>query len=247
MKKAFICSLAALIVLLSLSACERRPNQDEVISPQPPDDDVIVKTEVVPTPDPKPMDHSEEATAPATTEPTTPNPVPDAAPSPAGEQTPPPTSPAQDTAPAASTPDPAQEAKLTGKRLANNGTTFGMPTQSVLGVEDDLAAWNNAISQRDKVAKILLSTWEPERDLTEAEVLSILDTLENLTPVVLEKMGNPPTGGDTGIIAYDSSGTALWRITMNDSWFIVCISSDNTPRLFGIEGQDFSPIREVCS
>jgi len=143
--------------------------------------------------------------------------------------------------PAEPVSDPAEETELTGKWLTNSAAIFAMPGQPVLGTEDDLAAWNSVIAQCDQIAKILISTWEPERDLTKAEARSILDSLEKLKPEIMEKMGNPPTGGDTNIIAYDSSGTERWRLAINSSWFTVCMSGDDTPRLFSIKGQDFSP------
>lgn len=72
----------------------------------------------------------------------------------------------------------------------NDGSIFGTGTE-VLGTEADLEAWNQAIADRDSIARLLVSTMNTERDLTEEEVNTVLDTLEGLSPAVMAELGEP--------------------------------------------------------
>ena len=51
----------------------------------------------------------------------------------------------------------------------NDGSIFGTGIEA-LGTEADLEAWNQAIAGRDSIARVLVSTMNTERDLTEEEV-----------------------------------------------------------------------------
>ena len=92
--------------------------------------------------------------------------------------------------PSSSVPDAASQAPsasepaaegITGAVVMNDGSIFGTGTE-VLGTEADLEAWNQAIADRDSIARVLVSTMNTERDLTEEEVNTVLDTLEGLSP-----------------------------------------------------------------
>ena len=94
---------------------------------------------------------------------------------------------------------------IAGAVVMNDGSIFGTGTE-VLGTEADLEAWNQAIAGRDSIARVLVSTMNTERDLTEEEVNTVLDTLEGLSPAVMAELGNPATGGATNVAAFDQSG-----------------------------------------
>ena len=94
--------------------------------------------------------------------------------------------------PSSSVPDAASQAPsadepaaegITGAVVMNDGSIFGTGTE-VLGTEADLEAWNQAIADRDSIARLLVSTMNTERDLTEEEVNTVLDTLEGLSPAL---------------------------------------------------------------
>ena len=99
--------------------------------------------------------------------------------------------------PSSSVPDAASQAPsasepaaegITGAVVMNDGSIFGTGTE-VLGTEADLEAWNQAIADRDSIARLLVSTMNTERDLTEEEVNTVLDTLEGLSPAVMAELG----------------------------------------------------------
>ena len=62
-----------------------------------------------------------------------------------------------------------EQGQITGELIINNGGIFGSGTD-VLGTDADLDAWNQAISERDSIAGILVSSMNidmnTERDLT---------------------------------------------------------------------------------
>ena len=139
---------------------------------------------------------------------------------------------------------PEQE-EITGALVMYSESIFGSATE-VLGTDADLNAWNKAISGRDPIAKVLVSTWNMERDLTENEISTVLDTLENLSPAVMNELGNPATGGATNVAAFDRNGNRLWSVTLNSNWLIVQVSGDNSRRILEINEADTAPIQNIA-
>ena len=139
---------------------------------------------------------------------------------------------------------PEQE-EITGALVMYSESIFGSATE-VLGTDADLNAWNKAISGRDPIAKVLVSTWNMERDLTENEISTVLDTLENLSPAVMNELGNPVTGGATNVAAFDRNGNRLWSVTLNSNWLIVQVSGDNSRRILEINEADTAPIQNIA-
>lgn len=140
---------------------------------------------------------------------------------------------------------PEQE-EITGALVMYSESIFGSATE-VLGTDADLNAWNKAISGRDPIAKVLVSTWNMERDLTENEISTVLDTLENLSPAVMNELGNPVTGGATNVAAFDRNGNRLWSVTLNSNWLIVQVSGDNSRRILEINEADTAPIQNIAA
>ena len=145
-------------------------------------------------------------------------------------------------APSAS--EPAAEG-ITGAVVMNDGSIFGTGTE-VLGTEADLEAWNQAISDRDSIARLLVSTMNTERDLTEEEVNTVLDTLEGLSPAVMAELGNPATGGATNVAAFDQSGSRLWSVTLNSNWLIVQIGGESERHILEIDETGGMPIQNIA-
>ena len=141
--------------------------------------------------------------------------------------------------------DGSQAAGLTGALVTNDGAVFGTG-ENILGTDADLAAWNAAISERDAVSRVLVSTWNTERDLTADEVNTVLDTLEGLSPTVMAELGNPATGGATNMAAFDQNGNRLWSATLNTNWLIVRIAGDNTGHILEINESDATPISDIA-
>ena len=139
---------------------------------------------------------------------------------------------------------PEQE-EITGALVMYSESIFGSAAE-VLGTDADLNAWNKAISGRDPIAKVLVSTWNMERDLTENEISTVLDTLENLSPAVMNELGNPATGGATNVAAFDRNGNRLWSVTLNSNWLIVQVSGDNSRRILEINEADTAPIQNIA-
>lgn len=135
---------------------------------------------------------------------------------------------------------------VTGALVMNSGSIFGSATE-VLGTDADLNAWNKAISGRDSIAKVLVSTMNMERDLTENEISTVLDTLENLSPTVMDELGNPATGGATNVAAFDKNGNRLWSITLNSNWLIVQVAGDDSRRILEINEADAAPIQNIAA
>ena len=133
--------------------------------------------------------------------------------------------------------EPVQESQL----VYNDGAVFGGP-EEVLGTQEELDAWTAAAADMSGVSRIVASTFSDPRALTAEEVQGVLDTLQGLTPQLMESKGNPSTGGVNHIIAYDAAGNRLWQVTVTGDWFLVRLAGDDTPRLFSIEGQDVSAI-----
>ena len=148
----------------------------------------------------------------------------------------------------ASASQPAQPAQTNNqsKLVLNNGAIFGASQTETLGTQAELDAWLSAIGNRENVSYLWVSTLGDERNLSQEEVTTILDTLAGLSPQVLETLGNPATGGVNHIIAYGADGTALWKATVNDSWLMVRVGADDTPRIFGIEGQAVGEIFSIA-
>ena len=140
---------------------------------------------------------------------------------------------------------PEQE-EITGALVMYSESIFGSATE-VLGTDADLNAWNKAISGRAPIAKVLVSTWNMERDLTENEISTVLDTLENLSPAVMNELGNPATGGATNVAAFDRNGNRLWSVTLNSNWLIVQVSGDNSRRILEINEADTAPIQNIAA
>ena len=143
-----------------------------------------------------------------------------------------------------------QKNEITGALVMNSAdfynSIFGSST-SVLGTEKDLEAWNKAISERDSIGKILISTWNTERNLTENEISTVLDTLAALSPNVMEKLGNPFTGGGIDIVAYDKDGDQMWGISLTGNWLIVQVSGDSSQRILEINEADAAPIQNIAA
>ncbi len=156
--------------------------------------------------------------------------------------------------PSSSVPDAASQAPsasepaaegITGAVVMNDGSIFGTGTE-VLGTEADLEAWNQAISDRDSIARLLVSTMNTERDLTEEEVNTVLDTLEGLSPAVMAELGNPATGGATNVAAFDQSGSRLWSVTLNSNWLIVQIGGESERHILEIDETGGMPIQNIA-
>ena len=128
----------------------------------------------------------------------------------------------------------------------NSGSKIGSATE-VLGTDADMNSWNKAISGRDSIAKVLVSTMNMERDLTENEISTVLDTLENLSPTVMDELGNPATGGATNVAAFDKNGNRLWSITLNSNWLIVQVAGDDSRRILEINEADAAPIQNIAA
>ena len=143
-----------------------------------------------------------------------------------------------------------EEGQITGALVMTNGDIFGTGTD-VLGTDADLDAWNQAISERDSIAGLLVSSrnidMNTERDLTDEEITTILDTLEGLSPSVMEEMGNPATGGATNVAAFDRNGNRLWSITLNSNWLIVQVAGDSSRRILEIDEADAMPVQNIAS
>lgn len=156
--------------------------------------------------------------------------------------------------PSSSVPDAASQAPsssepvaegITGAVVMNDGSIFGTGTE-VLGTEADLEAWNQAIADRDSIARLLVSTMNTERDLTEEEVNTVLDTLEGLSPAVMAELGNPATGGATNVVAFDQSGSRLWSVTLNSNWLIVQIGGESERHILEIDETGGVPIQNIA-
>lgn len=156
--------------------------------------------------------------------------------------------------PSSSVPDAASQAPsasepaaegITGAVVMNDGSIFGTGTE-VLGTEADLEAWNQAIADRDSIARLLVSTMNTERDLTEEEVNTVLDTLEGLSPAVMAELGNPATGGATNVAAFDQSGSRLWSVTLNSNWLIVQIGGESERHILEIDETGGVPIQNIA-
>lgn len=156
--------------------------------------------------------------------------------------------------PSSSVPDAASQAPsadepaaegITGAVVMNDGSIFGTGTE-VLGTEADLEAWNQAIADRDSIARLLVSTMNTERDLTEEEVNTVLDTLEGLSPAVMAELGNPATGGATNVAAFDQSGSRLWSVTLNNNWLIVQIGGESERHILEIDETSGVPIQNIA-
>lgn len=156
--------------------------------------------------------------------------------------------------PSSSVPDAASQAPsasepaaegITGAVVMNDGSIFGTGTE-VLGTEADLEAWNQAIADRDSIARLLVSTMNTERDLTEEEVNTVLDTLEGLSPAVMAELGNPATGGATNVAAFDQSGSRLWSVTLNSNWLIVQIGGESERHILEIDETSGVPIQNIA-
>lgn len=143
-----------------------------------------------------------------------------------------------------------EQGQITGELIINNGGIFGSGTD-VLGTDADLDAWNQAISERDSIAGLLVSSMNidmnTERDLTQEEITTILDTLEGLSPTVMEELGNPATGGSTHVAAFDINGNRLWSVTLNSNWLMVKVAGDDSWRILEIDEQDAMPIQNIAS
>ena len=156
--------------------------------------------------------------------------------------------------PSSSVPDAASQAPsasepaaegIAGAVVMNDGSIFGTGTE-VLGTEADLEAWNQAIAGRDSIARLLVSTMNTERDLTEEEVNTVLDTLEGLSPAVMAELGNPATGGATNVAAFDQSGSRLWSVTLNSNWLIVQIGGESERHILEIDETGGVPIQNIA-
>ena len=136
---------------------------------------------------------------------------------------------------------------ITGALVANTPDSFGFGSENVvLGTDADLNAWYKAISQRDSIAKILVSTWNAERDLTQDEISTVLDTLENLSPTVMDEPRNPATGGATNVVAFDRDGNFMWGVTLAVDWLFVQVAGDTSMRILEINEADAAPIYQIA-
>lgn len=95
-------------------------------------------------------------------------------------------------------------------------------------------------------ARLLVSTMNTERDLTEEEVNTVLDTLEGLSPAVMAELGNPATGGATNVAAFDQSGSRLWSVTLNSNWLIVQIGGESERHILEIDETGGVPIQNIA-
>ena len=136
--------------------------------------------------------------------------------------------------------EPQQE--MTGTLVLAEGDAFVSLEGEVLGTQEDLDAWTQAMEQRDQIGQIQVSTWGEEREMTAEEIAGVLDTLAALSPQVLTQLGNPPTGGNTYVLALDGEGEILWRASVNESWLTFLPQDGETPVVLGVEGQEISAL-----
>ncbi len=142
---------------------------------------------------------------------------------------------------------PPEQEEITGALVKNEGNNFVFGSETeVLGTNEDLDSWLKAISERGSVAKLMVSTMNSERDLTPNEIDTILDTLENLSPSVMDELGNPATGGATHVAAFDRSGNRLWVVTLNCDWLIVQLSANSLRFILEIDWADAAPIQNIA-
>lgn len=144
-------------------------------------------------------------------------------------------------------PQAPQPQEIIGGIVLNNGRIFGCTGGEKLGTEEDLNTWNVAIADRSAIAKLLISTMDDERSLTPEEIVTVLDTLEGLTPSVMEKQpGNPATGSTPcNVAAFDANGNRLWCVSLNSDWMFVNVGNDAVSHLLSIDEVSYRAITDV--
>lgn len=135
--------------------------------------------------------------------------------------------------------------EITGVLVAHDGV-FGGAEKLVQGSGEDLEAWNRTISERSYISKLMVSTWGEGRSLTKSEVETVLDALENASPSVMVKMGNPATGGGVCVVAFDSDDEQLWSVLITGNWLVVHLPGDEFQRVLEIEESEVRPIFDIA-
>ena len=92
----------------------------------------------------------------------------------------------------------------------------------------------------------MVSTWGEGRSLTKSEVETVLDALENASPSVMVKMGNPATGGGVCVVAFDSDDEQLWSVLITGNWLVVHLPGDEFQRVLEIEESEVRPIFDIA-
>ncbi len=136
--------------------------------------------------------------------------------------------------------------EITGELVAHNEGVFGGTEAQVQGSDEDLEAWNRTISERSCISKLMVSTWGEGRSLTKSEVETVLDALENASPSVMVKMGNPATGGGVCVEAFDSDDEQLWSVLITGNWLVVHLPGDEFRRVLEIEESEVRPIFDIA-
>ena len=125
--------------------------------------------------------------------------------------------------------------EITGVLVAHDEGVFGGAEKLVQGSGEDLEAWNRTISERSYISKLMVSTWGEGRSLTKSEVETVLDALENASPSVMVKMGNPATGDEQ-----------LWSVLITGNWLVVHLPGDEFQRVLEIEESEVRPIFDIA-
>ena len=136
--------------------------------------------------------------------------------------------------------------EITGVLVAHDEGVFGGAEKLVQGSGEDLEAWNRTISERSYISKLMVSTWGEGRSLTKSEVETVLDALENASPSVMVKMGNPATGGGVCVVAFDSDDEQLWSVFITGNWLVVHLPGDEFQRVLEIEESEVRPIFDIA-
>lgn len=136
--------------------------------------------------------------------------------------------------------------EITGELVAHNEGVFGGTEAQVQGSDEDLEAWNRTFSERSYISKLMVSTWGEGRILTQSEVETVLDALENASPSVMVKMGNPATGGGVCVVAFDSDDEQLWSVLITGNWLVVHLPGDEFRRVLEIEESEVRPIFDIA-
>ena len=74
----------------------------------------------------------------------------------------------------------------------------------------------------------------------------MLDALENASPSVMVKMGNPATGGGVCVEAFDSDDEQLWSVLITGNWLVVHLPGDEFRRVLEIEESEVRPIFDIA-
>lgn len=102
----------------------------------------------------------------------------------------------------------------------------------VLGSADVLEQWQSSVTAYNGIAKLVvidcsLGVEGVRSDLSDEELLDLLESISLLSPEVMEKNENPMSSGLSVVaIAFDNGGNELWTINAGYMGFMVAFPTD---------------------